>query len=306
MISVLLTSLALAQSPAVLTDGTPEFGCTASDSCPRFYGFLSHSMVEQGFTLEHVDSGAAIYHLPEPGLRLGGALTTFPFAGPRENLSGKEENTAFSPVLPRLQVGGSQVSDDWVTAADLAFTPPVPVGGASALVGSLTLGVARTVRDGVRLGGELAFTGVSVRAPIVATEEQFEEREDWENPDNLDPETYEAVCGSQPNGCVDRFSLANSAVRVGFAVDLPAQLVVTTRLGLGYLREQLWVQYDDTTWVLQGLQARAHLDVAWRYRERLSIGLGTSLAYRPPGLSESGSAGALFKLRGAISWRFWP
>ena len=155
MTLALLTALAFGQSSATLTDGTPEFGCTAPDACPQFYSFLSHAMVEQGFALEHVDTGAPAYHLPYAGLRLGGSFATFPFTGARENLSGKEENTEFSPVLPRLQLGGSQLVGDWVVSADLALTPPVPVGGASAFVASMTLGAGRAVHARVRIGGEL-------------------------------------------------------------------------------------------------------------------------------------------------------
>ena len=59
MLSLLfaLSAPAPAQQLATLTDGTPEFeNCLAeTDDCAaRFYRFLTHSMVEQGFTFQEV------------------------------------------------------------------------------------------------------------------------------------------------------------------------------------------------------------------------------------------------------------
>ena len=92
-----------------LVEGAPEFtSCFESDaadesSCEwRFYHFLSDSMVTQGFTFIGPPSQLSPALRAPAGWAVGARLDTFPFGPPPENLSGKAENTQFSPVLPRL------------------------------------------------------------------------------------------------------------------------------------------------------------------------------------------------------------
>jgi hypothetical protein len=168
---VALVATALAQSPAALIDGTPEFAdCLDNPGCAdRFARFLTVSMAEQGFTFQNEAQLSSAALTRRTGWQAGASLSTFPFAPPRENLSGKEEGTSYSPVLPRLRGGWTGGSDALAVGAGVSFLPPIPVGGASALVLGAESSVA-AVRGKWRIGGELDFTWTRARAPIVASE----------------------------------------------------------------------------------------------------------------------------------------
>lgn len=307
MLLALLGWTALAQSPAELIDGTPEFeSCLDNSTCAEsFNRFLSNSMAEQGFTFQH----DAVLTTPTTGRKDGGRigvlLTTFPLRPPRENLSGKEENTSFSPVLPRV-VGGwtGAVADGVHLGIGGAFLPPVPVQGASALVAGADASLAFEVSERVRIGPELDLTLARARAPIVASEEQYENRDSFDNPSNLDPETYEEVCLPQPNGCVDTFTVVSGAARLTASVDAGSGFVPYAKLGLAFVDQRLWVMYDDTTWRVRGLQPSVHLGSTWSHEKGPVASLGTSLAYKGAAISESGAAGAFFKIQGAVGWSF--
>ena len=206
----LLVSAALAQGQPTIVDGTPEFqSCLTSSQCAdNFYRFLGLSMAEQGFTFQNDPQLLSPTLSRREGWTIGGLLTTFPLAPPRANLSGKEENTSYSPVLPRLFGGWKGEVGSGVAGVGGFFLPPIPVGGASALIAGVETGYALRLGDKVRVGPELDFTYTRARAPIVASEEQYENRDSFDNPSNLDPETYEAVCVPE-GGCVDTFTVAN-------------------------------------------------------------------------------------------------
>jgi len=306
---ILMTILAApvhAQGLAELVDGTPEFeedcfedSATCED---RFLQFLTHSMVEQGFTFQQVSQLTSPLVNRRDGVVLGAQLDTFPFAKPRTNLAGKEENTDYSPVLPRIIAGWTGGDSDGVrTGAGVFFLPPVPVKGASALVAGFDLGASLPLSGSTRLGAELDFTYTRANAPIVASEEQYENREDYGN--NLQEETYEAVCAPEENGCIDVFTLMNPSLRVGASWEL-GDFTPHVRLGATYVREQLYVMYDDTTWLSTGLQYSAHVGGALAVSEGLRLGLGASTAFRPAAISEDGSAGMLLKLQGSAGWQF--
>ena len=133
---VALVATALAQSPAALIDGTPEFAdCLNDTGCAdRFARFLTFSMAEQGFTWQNEAQLSSAALTRREGWQVGASLTTFQFAPPRENLSGKVEGTSYSPVLPRLRGGWTGGTDDLAVGAGISVLPPIPVSGASALV----------------------------------------------------------------------------------------------------------------------------------------------------------------------------
>ena len=107
----LWVAAAMAQGQPRIIEGTPEFGdCLQQAGCAdRFYRFLGLSMAEQGFTFQNDPQLLSPTLSRRDGWTVGGLLTTFPFQPPRENLSGKEEQTSYSPVLPRV-FGGYKVS----------------------------------------------------------------------------------------------------------------------------------------------------------------------------------------------------
>ena len=95
--------LALATAGEVrLVEGTPEFeNCLSTPDCSaRFHDLLGQAMAEQGFAMQaHSLLGVSLWG--DGGWTVGAEVGTFAFGGPAENLSGKEENTQFSPVFPR-------------------------------------------------------------------------------------------------------------------------------------------------------------------------------------------------------------
>jgi hypothetical protein len=299
-------SAALAQSSPTLVQGTPEFqSCLTNPGCAdRFYRFLGLSMAEQGFTFQNDPQLLSPTLSRREGFTAGALLTTFPFAKPRENLSGKEENTSYSPVLPRI-FGGYKGEGPGNTrvGAGAFFLPPIPVGGASALIAGIETGAALPVGEVARVGLELDFTYTRARAPIVASEEQYEARGDFDNPNNLDPEVYEEVC--LPDGCVDTFTVANGGVRVAASVDA-GPLAPYVKVGLNTVSERLQVQYDDTTWGLSGIQPVAHLGSLLFIGDHVDLGLGAAFGVRPAALNlePGGGAGLYAKVQGSAGWTF--
>lgn len=309
MLSLLLTltmtaGTAHAQSQARLIAGAPEFsGCLDSASCVTgFYQFLGHAMSEQGFTFQQVPLLTSSLHVRHQGVSAGVLVDTFPLSPPRANLSGKEENTSFSPVIGRLTAGwlGDGPLDTHVGAGGFFFWTPIDVGGATVLLAGADLSVSRDLSERLRAGVELDFTYGRANAPIVASPEQYENRDEWANPDNLLPETYEEVCLPQPNGCIDTYTLANTGLRAGVGYQIVPGLDVSARLGMTWVHERLYVDYDRTTWGLDGLQPSAHVAGHYLLKDRVQLGLGTSVGFRRPAVSESGQGGVFYKFQAGI------
>ncbi|MFT4625009.1 MAG: hypothetical protein ACI8PZ_003675 [Myxococcota bacterium] len=301
---ILMLSAANAQGQATLVDGTPEFrDCLGNPGCAdRFYRFLSISMAEQGFTMQNEAQLSSAVLTRREGVHIGGSLSTFPFSKPRENLSGKEENTSYSPVLPRLRGGWLGGSDTLAVGVAGSVLPPIPVGGASALVlgaeGSLA-----AVLGPWRVGGELDFSYTRARAPIVASEEQYESRDEFDNANNLDPAVYERVC--LPDGCVDTFVVANTALKVAASVEV-GPVSPYAKLGLSMIHETLQVEYDDTRWRVAGLQPTASLGAVLLPGDHLGLALGAVFATRSASIDpeEPYGLGLFFGLEGGLSWTF--
>ncbi len=124
-----------------------------------------------------------------------------------------------------------------------------------------------------------------------------ENRDEFGNPDNILPETYEEVCLPQPNGCIDIFTMANTALRAGIGYRIVPDLDLSLRAGITWVHERLYVDYDQTLWGLNGLQPNAHLGVHYLLKNRLQLGAGSSIGYRRPTVSESGQGGFFYKFQ---------
>lgn len=290
-----------------LVEGAPEFtSCFESDaadesSCEwRFYHFLSDSMVTQGFTFIGPPSQLSPALRAPAGWAVGARLDTFPFGPPPQNLSGKAENTQFSPVLPRL-FAGRIWQGDRNASVGLSALPPIPVGGASALVLGLEGGLAWEL-GATRLGAGLDLGFARAHAPITASQEQFDDRESFDNPDNLDPDTYEAVCGASEVGCLDTFTQWNVGLSALGAWQVgPVQPYA--RADLRLVSDTLHVMYDGTTWALKALQPGVGAGAALNPVDPLLLHLGADLGLLGPGLSDTGSVGVAWKLEASASWR---
>ncbi len=283
-------------------DGTPEFAdCPDNPGCAdRFYRFLTVSMAEQGFTFQNEAQLGSAALTRRSGWQVGGSLSTFPFTGPRENLSGKAEQTSYSPVLPRLRAGWVGGDEAWTVGVGASLLPPIPVGGASALVLGAETSVARSL-GAWRLWGEVDFTYTRARAPIVASEEQYESRQTFDNPNNLDPQVYKEAC--LPDGCVDTFGLANTGLKLAGSVQVGV-VVPYAKLGVNLVSEGLYIQYDDTRWRVAGLQPTASLGALVLPGEHVGLGLGAVMALRPESADtqEPFGPGLYFGLEGSAAW----
>lgn len=300
---LLLSSLALAAPLGTvrLVEGSPEFtGCLEDDACAeQFHRFLTWSLLSQGFTFQGTPAETAAPLRADAGFPVGARIDTFPFGPPPENLSGKEENTQFSPVLPRL-FGGFLSQGARPFGLELSLLPPIPVGGASALVVGLDGSIAWQL-GATRLGGSLDLTYARARAPIVASKEQLEDRDSFSNPDNLDPETYEAVCGDSELGCLDTFQQLTAGLH-GLASWELGRVRPYARAGLTLVDTSLYVMYDDTTWALLALQPGAGAGVGLTLGD-VFLHAGADLAPHGPEQGEEGKAGLFFKAHGSVSYR---
>lgn len=289
---------------AQLVAGTPEFeGCLDSADCQaRFYRFLTESMVEQGFAMQNHSQSTSVLINHHSGVHVGGSLGTFPFEPEAENLSGKTENTSFSPVFPRIAVGWLGERDERRVALGGFITPPVPVGGATALQLGAEGGLALHGAGASGFGVEGDLTFLRATAPIVASEEQFENRDDFDNPDNLNEDTYAEVCGE--SGCLDTFRMLNVGLRGGYSWWLDSGLVPYAKVGVTVVSERLDVEYDATSWSVFAIQPSAHGGIGWNAGEHLNLAAGASAALQQANQSEENSVGVFYKIDASAAWVF--
>lgn len=308
LIALLPVSLAGDFGQVSLSKGAPEFtSCIASDkdtegTCAwKFYHFLGDSMTSQGLTFSGPNAQLSSALQDQAGWVVGARLDTFPFGPPPENLSGKAENTQFSPVLPRL-FAGRIWQGAHPASIGLSVLPPVAVGGASALVLGLEGGLSWQL-GATRLGAGLDLGFTSANAPITASQDQFDDRESFDNPDNLDPDTYESVCGASEYGCLDTYRQLSVGLSALGAWSV-GPIRPYARVDLRFLSSSLYVMYDDTTWTLMALQPGVGAGAGWAPISRLLLQLGGDLALQGPGQNDAGGLGLLWKLHGSASWRF--
>ncbi len=296
---------------ARLVDGAPDFSqCLDSADCAsNFYAFLTQSMVEQGFSMQgHSVATSTLTHR-RLGWRAGGALTTFPFGPPPKNLSGKEENTQFSPVFPHIWAGRAwEPARARQVGLGLSFTPPVPVKGARALALGLASSFTKGAEEEVRLGVEADLGFVRARAPIAATQDQLDARDSFSNPSNLDPERFASVCGPDiadgADGCIDTFTLLNFSVRAGQSWPLAYGFSPYVKVGATVVNEWLDIKYDSTRWGVFAVQPTAHAGMSANIGEHMFLSLGASAAFRQGNQSESGKWGLIPVVDGAAAWAF--
>lgn len=302
--------LALALSPSALADpggngfgsfglvdGDPDFiGCLNGESCAdRFFSFLNQATLEQGFAMQGGPSMASAVVNHHTGWSVGGMLHTFPLGPPRVNLSGKTENTQFSPVLPKLAAARTWDSGTHHKGIGLTVLPPIPVQGAAALILGLQASLARDTESG-RMGLEADFSFVRAKAPVSASEEQLEDS------DQVDAETYDTNCDPD-TGCIDTFSLANLELVWRRSWDIGAHWTPNLGLGLAVLNERLEIQYDGTSWSQFGVQPAVHLGTAWTPKEAIFLSAGGSAALRQSNQSPDG-LGLFYRLEGSAAYRF--
>ena len=284
---------------ASLVAGTPEFtDCLDDSACAsNFFSFLTHSMMEQGFVIQSHNVVGSRLVQEQKGWYTGVSLSTFPFHPPQKNLSGKEENTSFSPVFPRFHVG--HIQED--SSCGLSVLPPVPVRGASALF--LSFDYDKILHQTEKTKRTIAFdlSLAHIRAPITASDEQFSDRDSFENPDNLNPDTFAERCGE---GCLDQFSLSHLSVRFGQSWGRNTVIRPYLQGGLSVLSQWLYVMYDDTLWNILSVQPSLHSGVGWQAHEHLLLVLGGSTAVQFPMQNREGTWGGFYTLDLQAAYHF--
>lgn len=280
-------------------------GCLSQSGCASsFYRFLSEASMEQGFAMEGASVGSSALVHRHSGRFAGALIHTFPFAAPRENLSGKTENTSFSPVFPKLYAGVMRNKSDLHRSWSVSLLPPIPVAGAAALNLGVDGSIARTMADGrTRMGLDVDFTFVRATAPVTASNEQMESAEEEGFENNLDPDEFDERCDAE-RGCIDTFMVANLAIRGGFGWQLGRSWFPYAQVGLTVFDEFLYVEYDDTWWWGFGVQPTLHGGVAWAAADSVLLSAGTSAGLKQSNQNPSGGLGAFYKLTGSATYRF--
>jgi hypothetical protein len=289
-----------------LVKGNVEFeNCLNKPGCAtKFYRFLSQATLEQGFAMEGASAGTSALVQRHSGWMTGAMIHSFPLSPPRKNLMGKEENTQFSPVFPKLFAGKLWDEGDkhWGLAG--TFLPPVPVNGA----GALNLGVvgshARPLGEGTtRAGLDVDVTFIRATAPVVASKEQADSAEEEGYEDNLKPEVFGQRCDPEV-GCVDTFTVANIGVRGGLSWALGERFFPYLQVGLTVVNEWLYVQYDDSRWSVFALQPTMHTGAGWTPWDAVSLSAGTSVGLKQANQNEQGTVGIFYKLTGSAAYLF--
>jgi hypothetical protein len=306
LIFLLATAHAASFGQAKLIDGKPDDdgfqSCISGGSCAdTFYGFLTGGMLEQGFAMQDHSLLTNPLVNRKKGWLVGGALSTFPFGEPEKNLSGKEENTSFSPVFPKIRAGYTGKGKHR-HGLGFSFTPPVPVQGAAALALGVDAGLAFSPAKAASWGvhGDLSF--VNANAPVTATDEQLEESESFENSDNLDAEQFEEVCGDE--GCIDTFTQVALAGRFGRSWVAGSSFTPYAQVGLSAIYARLHVMYDDTTWAVTALQPTVHAGSGWAPGDHVQLALGGSAGLQMRNQQRDGEFGVFWRLEGAAAYVF--
>ena len=298
MIISLFLSIAHAKfGQTTLSAGSPDFkDCLDNSNCiDDFYRFLTHSMLEQGFAIEGRSLLANPALTKQENFVFGTSITTFPFSPPQKNLSGKEENTSFSPVFPRFH--GHYIQDDKKNSYGIGILPPIPIKGASVLFTSLHYVRLISPQNTFQIDGSFAH----ILAPITASEEQFEDKENFSNPDNLNDSLYQERCASQENGCIDQYNIVHTSGSWLHTWTTTKTIQPYTQLGVTALYERLYVMYDDTTWEIFSLQPVGTGGVSWS-NQNYFCSIGASLAPQFPQQNRDSNFGAFYRLDAQFSY----
>lgn len=268
-------------------------------SALSFVQLVSRGMAEQAFSLQNISAERSAVAPGPKGAYFGLQLTTFPLTPPPENLVGKTENTAFSPVLPRLGMGYVGGEGDLSWGLGFNIVPPLKVQGAFAFVVGSEASIGYSVSEKLTIGAELDVSLGQARAPVVATPEAYEAGD----LPNIPEGRYEEACAPQEFGCIDTLTLAHAAPRVAAYYQVSDSVAPYLRLGGQYIYETFNVQVDLSEWRLKGWLPTAGAGVSITPGERVRIGLGASGAYHNEYLSDLG-AGLFWRLDGGISYAF--
>jgi hypothetical protein len=307
--AALVSSTALASpdgngfGSARLAGGDPPFiGCLNSPTCSDdFFKFLNQATLEQGFAMQGAAPISSSVVNRRNGWIVGGLLHTFPFAPPRKNLSGKTENTQFSPVLPKLAAARLWDAGDAHIGLGMTALPPIPVQGAAALILGLDASMAWNMGDSPhRCGMEADFTFVRASAPVAASKEQFDDREGYSE-GHLSEDKYMSNCDPE-KGCIDVFTVVDFEIRSRVSWAVADVLFPYAAVGLMVVNQGLHVEYDDTRWKLFALQPTMHGGAAWAPADPVLLSLGLDLGLKQGNQSPEG-VGAFYRIEAAAGVR---
>jgi hypothetical protein len=272
-----------------------------TEGAQEFFAFLGNGIAEQSFTLRHQSTqGSAAMYGPT-GLQLGGGLDTFPFSKPQKNLVGKEENTQFSPVMPRLMVAWTERRGRVGWGIGMSLTPPVPVQGASALVAGLSGSTGLDLGERWRVGAELDVTVGRAGAPVAASTDQ---KESGELEANTDAARYDAVCAPQEYGCVDVLSLREGGLRLVGTWKASEVVQPYVKLGAETISNDFFVQVDVSTWRLQGVLPDLSLGANLLPTEHLHGLVGGTFAYLPDEIATYDRIPLLYRFDASVAYVF--
>lgn len=251
-----------------------------------FIQLTAFGMAEQSFTLQHGSSPSSVFSGEQSGTRVGLQLVTFPFVA-QENLLGKEENTGFSPVLPRLTVGMQRTQGDWLLSVGGSAVPPISVQGGGAFVVGSDVAVARQLAGGLRVGLELEASVGQAVAPVTVPKAAYEEALATGSDDfaNVDAERYNEVCAPQTYGCLDTLTFKHGSARLVVSKSLGTRWTPYLGAGIQGTSERFDVQVDLSSYRLSGIMPQ--------------LGLGTGIAL-PQGVV--GRVGAMLAWAGSPSF----
>ena len=268
-----------------------------SESARAFLAFVGHGMMEQAFTLQHAPlEGAAA--LPDAdGFSLGVRFDTFPLRDPPVNGQGKVENTQYVPALPRITATWAQ-ADRLRYGGGVSLTPPVNVGGASALVVGGDIGVAWPALSKLTVGLEADVTAGQAYAPVVATPEARAAGV----LENVDEARYEAVCVPQAHGCIDSLLIRHGGLHLVVVSPLHAKVQPFFRVGGRMVADRFLIQVDLSDWRVTGLLPNFSLGANVSLAPWLRLAAGATFAPMPEEVVQAGETGILSRFSLGVAW----
>lgn len=270
----------------LIDEGFAEQVRTETGAARSFIQLTAFGMAEQSFTLQHASSTTSTLSGAQTGLGVGLQLVTFPFVA-QENLLGKEENTGFSPVLPRFTLGMQKERDGWLFSVGGSAVPPISVQGGGAFVVGADVALARRLEGGLRIGLELESSVGQAVAPVTVPKAAYEEAQTSGSDDfaNVDPVRYDEVCAPQTYGCLDTLTFKHGSARLVVSKTLGKTWSPYFGVGVQGISERFDVQVDLSSYALSGVMPQ--------------VGLGTGLQL-PAGVV--GKVGALVAWAGSPSF----
>lgn len=281
----LLLAPALAQQPAALRSPSTDLEpCLANEACDDWFrSLLSETMVEYGFLFQH---DALV------GGAIAGKGNGFVFElhvdsatlGP-DNLV--TENVRLFPVLPRLEFGwqvGSYTYDDPYPqyAVSVFLLPPLGSREAGAFSGGLSASAAFPLGTHlVWAGGEVDVAYGEVRGAMVGNGSKLA---------GIDLVTQFVTidrppCADEESGCIDRYRALAPTARLGLSLEPAPPVFLYGKLGAAWIESALDIAYDQSRWVVRGLQPQVSYGGGFRVGDRIQLAIGGVTAAKPASLS---------------------